>query len=294
MKTSPFAQHICLELEKIIGSPVVLEEVYAEFGGSINESFCLLTSQGKFFLKRNVNPALNNMFAMEALGLSLLKQHSSFIVPGVITYGVFKEYTYILLEYMEKENSRAGFWQEFGQALAQMHQKSAPQFGLEKDNFIGSLYQSNSLKDSWSDFFVGERIVPMVSIAHEKGRFDLETVKRFEKLCFKIPDLFPNEVPALLHGDLWSGNFLCNHNNKPVLFDPAVYYGHREMDLAMMQLFGGFHADTYKAYNEVYPLEPSWKERVYLWNLYPLLVHVNLFGGNYVRQVKTILTHFGA
>ena len=115
---------------------------------------------------------------------------------------------------------------------------------------------------------------------------------RFERLFHQLDTLFPTEPPALLHGDLWSGNFLCDEKSRPVLIDPAVYYGHREMDLAMTKLFGGFDAELYKAYHAEWPLEQGWEERLELYNLYPLLVHVNLFGGAYVQQVETILKRY--
>lgn len=300
MKPSPFLLHITNELEKIMGQPVAILQISPEFGGSINESFKLETDQGIFFLKRNDASTYPTLFNCEAKGLDRLRQFSGFKIPGVVLSGKFKEFSFLLLEYIEKGQPKATFWQQFGSCLANMHQQTHPsvpvqaveKFGLDHDNFIGSLYQSNSEKESWVDFFAGERLVPLVSMAHEKGKLDLNTVKAFEKLCFKLGEIFPAEPPALLHGDLWSGNFLCSINNEPCIYDPAVYYGHREMDLAMMQLFGGFHSDCYKAYQEIYPLENNWKQRVDICNLYPLLVHVNLFGGNYVKQVKTIVTPF--
>lgn len=292
MKITPFLIHISVELQKKFGEHCVIKEIHPEFGGSINESFKLVTTEGNFFLKRNNTSKFPDMFEREAEGLKILRTFTLFKVPAVIFIGSNNGYDYLLIEYLQKENATQIFWKAFGTNLAQMHKQTSTQFGIGHDNFIGSLNQHNTFKNNWSDFFVSERIVPLVSQAHENGKLDLEAVKQVEKLCYKIPTLFPKEPPALLHGDLWSGNYLCTSNNTPAIFDPAVYYGHREMDLAMMHLFGGFHADTYKAYQEIYPLEPSWKERIDICNIYPLLVHTILFGGSYVKQVKEILNRF--
>ncbi|HYG50901.1 MAG TPA: fructosamine kinase family protein [Flavobacteriales bacterium] len=292
MKASPFLEHLSAELQKRFGETFAIKDVSPEFGGSINESFRLGTTQGHFFLKRNNAQNYPEMFRHEAAGLNLLKTLTSFKVPEVILWGETGDHAFIIIEYLTKENNSLAFWKTFGHNLANMHKQTHDGFGLKHSNYIGSLHQSNTFKQSWADFFVSERLVPMVSMAHQAGKLDVDTVKKFEKLCFKMNDMFPAETPALLHGDLWSGNYMCTRGDTPCIFDPAVYYGHREMDLAMMQLFGGFHADTYKAYQEIYPLESGWKQRVDLCNLYPLLVHVNLFGGNYVKQVKQLVSQY--
>ncbi|HLP13341.1 MAG TPA: fructosamine kinase family protein [Flavobacteriales bacterium] len=292
MKASPFLAHITTELQKRFGESFVVKEVSPEFGGSINESFRLGTSQGHFFLKRNDAKKYPDMFRHEAAGLSLLKASTAFKIPEVILWGETDEHAFIVIEYIRKENNTTAFWKKFGYDLANMHKQTNETFGLHHSNYIGSLQQSNTKKQSWPDFFVSERLVPLVSMANQAGKLDIDTVKKFERLCFKMNELFPAEIPALLHGDLWSGNYMCTQGDVPAIFDPAVYYGHREMDLAMMHLFGGFHADTYKAYQEIYPLESGWKQRVDLCNLYPLLVHVNLFGGNYVKQVKQVVGQY--
>jgi fructosamine-3-kinase len=292
MKASPFLSYILSELEKTLGQAVSIKNISPEFGGNINESYKVETEQGVFFLKRNEAVDLPHLFDREAQGLQLLRNVSTFKVPGVVLCGQYKNISYLLLDYIEKGLPKPFFWQQFGQALAKLHQHSNTQFGLDHNNYIGSLPQINTPKENWPDFFTSERLVPLVSAAHEKGKIDLNTVKAFEKLCFKLPEIFPVEAPALLHGDLWSGNYLCTINSEPCVFDPAVYYGHREMDIAMMQLFGGFHSDCLKAYQEIYPLESGWKQRVDICNLYPLLVHTMLFGGSYAKQVKNIVIPF--
>lgn len=292
MKASPFLVHITNLIQNKYGEACIINEIHPEFGGSINESFRLVTSNATFFLKRNIATAFPDMFEREAQGLTLLKESTSFKVPTVLFTGFHSGYSYLMLEYVQKEYPNQQFWKNFGKSLAEMHKQSHVQFGLDHSNFIGSLVQTNTRTNTWADFFVNERIVPLVSIAHEKGKIDLDTVKQFEKLCFKIPELFPVENPSLLHGDLWSGNYFCTTAATPCVFDPAVYYGHREMDIAMMHLFGGFHIDTFKMYEEIYPLQADWKKRIDLCNIYPLLVHAILFGGTYIKQVKTILNNF--
>ena len=169
-----------------------------------------------------------------------------------------------------------------------MHKQTDEKFGLDFDNYIGTLPQNNTQDKNWVDFFIRNRLLAQLDV----GNYSLSVRQDFEKLFKKLPDLFPNEKPAILHGDLWSGNFLVKDRETPVLIDPAIYFGNREMDIAMCKLFGGFHADFYASYNEEFPLESDWEERINLCNLYPLLVHVNLFGGGYLNQVKNILSYY--
>jgi fructosamine-3-kinase len=276
----------------MLGQKVEIRSINPEFGGNINESYKLETDQGTFFLKRNEATDLPRMFEREARGLHLLRPASTFKIPGVVLCGNFKEVSYLVLDYIEKGLPKSFFWQQFGTALAQQHKQSYERFGLDHDNYIGSLHQSNTYAETWAEFFTNERLMPLANMAHEKGKLEVSTVKTIEKICARLSEIFPAEPPSLLHGDLWSGNYLCTINSEPCVYDPAVYYGHREMDIAMMQLFGGFHSDCLKAYQEIYPLEKSWKQRVDICNLYPLLVHTILFGGSYGKQVKNITMPF--
>ena len=180
----------------------------------------------------------------------------------------------------------------FGKQLAQLHQNTNTSFGLEESNYIGSLLQQNNLHNNWIDFFINERLKPQIKLARDNGKIDLSTITKFERLYTKLDEIFPEEPPALLHGDLWSGNFMVDEKGGPVIIDPAVYFGHREMDIAMTKLFGGFNQQLYQSYNEHFPLEKGWEQRVDICNLYPLMVHVNLFGGGYLEQVKSILNKF--
>ena len=154
------------------------------------------------------------------------------------------------------------------------------------------MYQQNNSHTNWTDFFIQERLQIQIKLARDHHQIESTTISKFEKLYHRLDDIFPKEQPALLHGDLWSGNFMVDEKGAPVIMDPAVYYGHREMDIAMTKLFGGFDNQFYDAYNAHFQLEKGWKSRIDICNLYPLLVHVNLFGGSYLQQVKNIITKF--
>lgn len=137
-----------------------------------------------------------------------------------------------------------------------------------------------------------ERLQPLVKLAYDSGLLDGQDARRMEILYKKLPEILPVEPPSLIHGDLWSGNYMVGNDGNPCIIDPAVYYGHREMDIAMSKLFGGFSPEFYRAYNEEYPMVKGWEKRVELNQLYPLLVHVNLFGEGYNRQVRQILKDY--
>jgi fructosamine-3-kinase len=265
-----------------IGKNVSVLDVRHVSGGCINNCFEIITSSGRFFLKRNNNAPLE-MFESESKGLNLLRKSGSLYVPKVISC----EKNYLLMEFVDEGEKNNRFWEKFGRGLSEMHQKTNSFYGLDHDNFIGSLAQKNDFKNSWDDFFINQRILPQLGF----GDFSADFLLSFDKLFVKLDSIFPKEPPSLLHGDLWSGNFLVNQSC-PTLIDPAVYFGFREMDIAMSKLFGGFDGYFYSSYNEQNPLSDGWEDRLDLCNLYPLLVHVNLFGEGYYNQVKRILSRF--
>ncbi len=261
-------------------------------GGCINRAMCIQTAESKYFLKYNQAGRFPNMFISEKEGLNLIAQTGRFRTPKVIGTGEDASQAWLLLENVEEGYIKTGFWENFGTSLAEMHRETESVFGLNHNNYIGSLPQSNRFHDSWSDFFIYERLEPLLALARETGLIDSKLNNQFSNLYKAIPSIFPSEPPSLVHGDLWNGNFLCDNNGKPCLIDPAVYYGFREMDIAMSLLFGGFDKCFYDAYNESFPLVSGWKYRVEICNVYPVLVHLNLFGKSYLAQLRATLEMF--
>jgi fructosamine-3-kinase len=160
------------------------------------------------------------------------------------------------------------------------------QFGLGNDNYISSLTQKNAQLDDWTEFFIINRLEPLISRAYYEEKINASFFSKFREIYPKLKGIFPKEKPALLHGDLWAGNVISDASGHPVLIDPAVYFGHREMDLAFSMLFGGFSDSFYEHYKEVFPIEPGFEERVQIYNLYPLLVHLLLFGTSYLPPIE--------
>ena len=261
-------------------------------GGDINNAYCLYTAQGKYFLKFNDRDKYPFMFEKESKGLTLLREHSSIIIPQVIKHGACNNYQYLVLEWMEKGSPSKTMWEEFGSALAIMHRQPQPYFGSDEDNYIGSLKQINSRHNEWHSFYTQCRIMPLVKILADNGSYSATDIDHANSCCKNFKNIFPVEPPALLHGDLWSGNFLINSSGQATIYDPAVYYGHREMDIGMTKLFGGFDQRFYNAYHDAYPLETNWAKRLEITQLYPLLVHAVLFGGHYVMSTKEIIKQF--
>jgi fructosamine-3-kinase len=271
---------------------IEIDKISGISGGSINETMLISTNKGKFFVKKNSALKYPEMFAKEARGLNVLSEKSVLKVPKVIAFGESDNIAFLILNYIESGRKEPGFWDLFAKGLSQLHKNSAEYFGLDHDNYIGSLHQSNKKHDNWIDFFRAERIEKQVKLARDHGRVGKNVVQSFENFYRALPGIFPEEPPALIHGDFWAGNYMVNNKSEPVIIDPAVYYGHREMDLGMSQLFGGYDPKFYEAYIHYYPLEKGWQKRMDYCNLYPLMVHVNLFGGGYLNSVQSILRKF--
>lgn len=271
---------------------VELENHHSVGGGCINNAARLQTNFGNYFIKWNTSEEIA-LFETEAKGLSLLAESSTLKIPRTLGRGKNDGKAYLLLEWIEKGHASGQFWKDFGAGLAHLHQQSAQYFGLDHDNYIGRLPQGNNKHENWYDFFIQERLVPQLKLASANRLIDEKIRKGFDRLLIKLPDLVPEEKPSLLHGDLWSGNFLIDQNSNPVLIDPAVYYGHRETELAFTHLFGGFEQQFYTSYQSCFPLENGFEERIEIHNLYPLLVHVNLFGASYLSGIRQTLKRFG-
>ncbi|UZH56189.1 fructosamine kinase family protein [Salinimicrobium tongyeongense] len=266
----------------------VLNGLNSLAGGSINEVYLLNTSEAKKVIKINSAEDFPGMFAAEKQGLETLLQARAFDVPEVFGLGEIENTAYLLLEYKKEGSQKGHFWKVFGEQLSKLHKTSAKKFGFSDSNYIGSLRQYNSPETEAAEFYINQRLEPQVRMASENG-FSLGDLSGFYR---NISEEIPQEPPALLHGDLWSGNYLVNAEGLPCLIDPAVCYGPREMDLAMMQLFGGYPAEVFETYNEHFQLQPGWEQRIPLWQLYYLLVHLNIFGRSYLPQVKEIIQRF--
>lgn len=262
-------------------------------GGDINDAFRLeLTDGTRVFMKAN-RSAGPGFFRAEADGLEAIRATGAIRVPRVIAAGEDAAIgAFLLLEWAESATPARGFWEDFGHALAAMH--AAPgydRFGWATDNAIGMSPQINAPRDRWTTFFRDCRLAPQFRRAERW--FDAADRKRAARLLDRLGDLLVEpERPSLLHGDLWSGNFIAGNDGRAWLIDPAVYAGHAEADLAMTELFGGFHPRFYDAYREARPLQPGYPQRRDLYNLYHLLNHLNLFGGGYLASVQRILRRY--
>lgn len=276
-------------LDKIaLDSNIVLKEWETLSGGDINDVFLLTGSTEKYVAKINFASKFPGMFGAEAYGLQLLRSSDSFRIPDVIKTGTIHDKSYLLLEYIDSGPSQKDFWQRFAENLCKLHKHTAAKFGLEQDNYIGSLPQYNSFEDSPSEFFINKRLDPQFRMARDKG-FSFSKIDIFFKI---IENEIPKEPSSLIHGDLWGGNYIISYTGEPVLIDPAVAYAPREMDIGMMKLFGGFPAEVFLYYQELFPMMENYEQRIRIWQLYYLLVHLNLFGSGYLSQVNSILKHY--
>ncbi len=257
-------------------------------GGDINAAYSAELSDGRRVFVKTHPRAPGNMFAVEARGLSWLREAGALRIPEVLAVSDGTEVgpKFLVLEYVEPAAKARDFDELLGRGLAALHRVGAPSFGLDHDNFIGSLEQRNDTRQDWATFYRENRLQFQLRRASEKRLVSASLGRDFDRLFERLETLVgPPEPPARLHGDLWGGNLHVDERGQPCLIDPAVYGGHREVDLAMMRLFGGFGRRVFDAYHEAWPLAPGHEARVSLYQLYPLLVHVNLFGGGYVGSV---------
>jgi protein-ribulosamine 3-kinase len=259
-------------------------------GGDINKAWKLIDQDGRaWFLKLN-KPVFAEYFAAESAGLLELNRAPGICVPEPAGHGVTETHAWLLLEWLEMSSPDVAADERFGRALAEMHRITAEQFGWHRDNVIGATPQSNNWSDDWAAFYSKERLAPQLSLAGHKGA-PSSLLNAGSQLLDKVDTFFTayTPVPSLLHGDLWGGNRSMLTDGTPVLFDPAVYFGDRESDLAMTHLFGGFGKAFYAAYEAAWPLEENHDARQTLYKLYHVLNHFNLFGSSYLGQAEKMI-----
>jgi fructosamine-3-kinase len=275
------------------GAPDRIERIDPVGGGDVAQALCVQwRGGGRCFAKLQPREP-TGVLAAEAEGLAWLREAKAMRIPAVEALGETRSHQVLLLEWIEPGAPAPDHDEQLGRGLAALHRFGAPGFGFARDNYIAALPQPGAALEDWPSFYRERRLEPMLGRARAAGRIEASVEARFERLFGRLDELAgPAEPPARLHGDLWGGNALCDRAGAPVLIDPAVYGGHREIDLAMMSLFGGFSERVFAAYAEAHPLSPDWRERIPLYQLYPLLVHVNLFGPGYLGSLCAALDRY--
>ena len=288
MLPSPLLDALNAAISEFCGSACAIEHLAEVGGGSISRTLVARTEGARWFVKLD-RAARNAMLLAEADGLETLAACSAIRVPRVVGHGVCGDHTYLVLEYLQLSPLQRGA-AAAGRALAQLHRIGGEQFGWQRDNFIGGTPQRNARQGSWPHFFAQQRLLPQLELAQRQGHRG-RLLEDGERLAEKLPALFASYRPAvsLVHGDLWHGNAALDETGTLTLYDPAVYFGDRETDLAMCKLFGGFPDDFFAAYREAWPLADGFAQRCALYQLYHVLNHLNLFGGGYRAQAEYLI-----
>jgi protein-ribulosamine 3-kinase len=283
-------------IERLLQTTVLPHQARRVDGGSINDCYRYEISTGSIFVKVGVPSALDR-FEAEAAGLNELRAARALRVPQVLGIAAGESHALLVLEWIKFSDSSSTD-AKFGEQLAAQHRIAKPLFGWKRHNFIGSTRQVNFWSRNWINFWREHRLEPQLALAEQKGADD-SFIERTALLSTLIDGFFVSYAPvaSLLHGDLWNGNHAVDSTGAPVIFDPAVYYGDRECDIAMTRLFGGFSPDFYSAYEAIWPLDNGWRQRTALYNLYHVLNHYHLFGGGYLDQagqlVEKLLSDLG-
>lgn len=284
---------LAISIGAIIGATLRPQPRERVHGGSINECYRWETDAGALFVK--IAPVRNiEMFAAEAAGLEELRRVNAVRVPRVLGVGRGSQSgqvrAWLALEWIPSGGSSSASDAKLGEQLAKQHRATQTSFGWSRDNTIGSTPQLNAECPDWISFYRDLRLRYQLDLAAKNG-FNGPLQDRGATLLECLPHFFRTckPTPSLLHGDLWGGNRLTDNNGQPVIFDPAVYYGHREADIAMTHLFGGYGKDFYAAYEAAWPRDPGYEVRADLYNLYHVLNHLNLFGGGYLRQATGMI-----
>ncbi len=274
-------------ISECIDEPIVTFKPVS--GGSISSAYRLETGVKAYFLKVNRKPTALPMFQAEKEGLRAIEESGTIAVPHVHLVGSLSSQAFLLMDHVKSKRPDGSDYQRLGMQLARLHQTAGERFGFTGDNFIGSLPQSNRNHTDWSEFYWRERILPQLKMARQKGLLPEKAIPPEAKAISLFTQVFGEVKPVLLHGDLWGGNYLIASDGTPYLIDPATYYGHSMVDIAMSHLFGGFSSSFYDAYHEIIPKPDNYVQQIELYQLYYLLVHLNLFGSGYYASVASIL-----
>jgi len=276
---------IAADISQVTNQNFQIQQQRSVGGGCINQSYAVSSSTATYFVKLNQADQIA-MFTAEAVGLKQILATATIRAPNPICWGTAVTSAYLVLECLELSSSKAN-WQEMGRKLAAMHQATVSQvFGWEQNNTIGATPQINTWTANWIDFYTQHRLFYQFQLARQRGG----NFPQQDKLLAAIPQLLNHKPqPSLVHGDLWGGNAGFTSTGEPVIYDPATYFGDREVDLAMSELFGGFPADFYRGYNAVFPLKSGYEHRKTLYNLYHIINHFNLFGGGYAAQANRMI-----
>ncbi|WP_105956112.1 fructosamine kinase family protein [Apilactobacillus quenuiae] len=266
-----------------------IEKLTPVSGGDINDSYLLLADNNKYFMKVQPNRG-KKFFEHEAQGIHLLSKAAR--VPNIIQYGQIDNDGFLIQDWINVKVN--GNQYDLGKMVAKVHEIHNSKFGLDKNFDLGKIPKNNQWNNSWTDFYINQRLNPLVNMAQKNGLWNKFRQKGYEQLKNNFISNFNkrNITPSLLHGDLWSGNFMFNEKGLPLLIDPDVFYGDREMDIGITTVFGGFNEQFYQGYNEEYPLEQGWKQRLIYYQFYYLMAHLNLFGETYGFAVDNILDKF--
>lgn len=264
------------------------ERVRSISGGDTSQALLIKSADGSCVFVKQREEAPTDFFAAEAEGLNFLQRVCNLSLPQVLGYGR----SFIAMEYIPPGIQQPRFWELLAQQLANMHTQEREQFGFINNNYCGLSIQRNDFCLDGYSFFAKQRILPQAEQALASNLLSHQDYDAILKLCDALADLVPKQAASLLHGDLWSGNIHVSPDGDPVFIDPAIYFAWAEIDIAMTLLFGGFPERFYQAYLECRSLESGWRERMSLYNLYPLLNHLNLFGRGYLSEVRAVLTHF--
>ncbi len=279
-------------LSKIINEEI--DAITAVSGGDIGSAYKITTkNNNQYFAKTSDFKDSTAMLKMEYEGLKHLQEKAQVNIPQIIKVGKSADSAFLVLEWIEQGKKNDNTSQTIADQLVKLHSTEEKYFGLDYDNFIGYLEQINSRDSDWLSFYYKNRIEYQLKLAIDSGRLDSSLIKKIDKMFRLIEQEHPKVKPCLLHGDLWNGNIIFGQGGMPYFIDPAIYYGYREMDYAMMKLFGGFNEDIFDAINDKMPIDKGYKDRLKFYQLYYILVHVNIFGGSYAYTAREIIQYYG-